>query len=117
MPDNYEANFEVNQPIIEITLELKQYVDKENQQKLVTLIYDKIDWVSTAIDYKIEIPKEKHGLSNFCITDFQLYEEQTANFVSALCDYSVGELDSKITLYSSTPCKCKIILFGDVVNA
>ena len=113
MQDNYEATFEIVNEPIEINLELKQYVEKEERLRLVNLEYYPKDWVADGSGYKLEISANSHTLAKFSFNNFLLYDEESNTFASALCDYALGETDGMITLYSDYPCRCLVMLFGE----
>ena len=113
MPDSYEANFEVEAQPIEINLELKQYVEVSERQRLVVLDFYVRDWKPEKDLYKVEILAETHTLAKFSFNSFLLYDEETELFTSALCDYAINETEGTVVLYSDYPCRCKVILFGE----
>ena len=64
MPDSYEATFEVEAQPIEINLELKQYVEVSERQRLVVLDYYARDWEPINDLYNVEILAETHTLAS-----------------------------------------------------
>lgn len=121
-----EADFEfVEESPITIDLEVKQYFDGAGQI-IQEVLFEESDWslVQDTEEYTIEYNKEKYLLEDFIVNSIMLWDEEIQQYKPALCDYTLTNIyeyetvliDTIITLYSETPCKGKIILFGQVLT-
>lgn len=122
----YEADFEfVEETPITLDLELKQYFDG-SAYVLREFILEESDWTfdETLQEYIATITREIHGFGILTVQGILLWDETFNRYIPSLCDYDVSKVylnetvhvDTIVKLFSEEPVKCKVCLFGQVLD-